>query len=357
MDKVGVGYIGWFSYDDTEFSRAVAVCDLNADKVANYCKNHPEVKGYTDYHEMAKDPDVDVVIISTPNWLHCEMTEVFLAAGKHVFCEKPMGVSREEMDRMLVAQRQSGKQLSLDFEMRLSAATMRVKEIIDSGELGKMAGVEFTHHRGAWLQEGNGIWRTDPAKSGGMFFMEVCHEVDFFRFVMGEVTAVQSFKMQNVLAQYPDNMPDNVTTHFFFESGAKGLIHAHHALSVDRVDESEYPDRGHDMVFVFYGDKGVLQYDCIKGSMLINKYVTYPAGSSGVRVEFDRVEDFSDVPGAHHDVTANRLAFIKSCAEGKAHVQDAYDAWRSHCVCLAAEKSALGESERLTVDYTEPTIS
>lgn len=351
MKRLNIGYIGWLFHDDTEYCRAYAVCDVNQSKLNEYSSRHPEVKVYTDYRAMVEDPALDVVIISTPNWLHCEMTELFLSKGVHVFCEKPMGVNRNELDRMLTAQKKSGKNLSIDFEMRASGGTKRIKEIIDSGELGTVKGVEFTHHRGAWLNEGAMLWRTKPEKSGGYFFMEPCHEVDYFRFTMGEITHVQSFKFPNTMPQYGANMPDNVCTHLFFENGAHGIILATHALSVFTAKHEEYADKGHDMNFVYYGDKGALRYNCITNDILVVRQDEYPVGSGGSRVEFGRIEKGSEEM-SHHDITACRMQFIEACAKGTVPLQDAYDAWRSHRVCLAAEQSALNGFAKIEVDYS-----
>lgn len=353
MKRVNVGYIGWLSYDDTEFSKPHAICDVNRQKLDEYKHKHPDVKIYTDYRRMAEDPELDVVIISTPNWLHCEMSELFLMKGKHVFCEKPMGINKHEMDRMLMAERKSGKKLALDFEMRSSEGTKRAKAIIDSGELGTVKGFEFVHHRGAWQAEGAMLWRIDPAKSGGLFFMEVCHEVDFMRWIMGEITHVQSFKIPNIMPQYYKDMPDNVFSHFFFASGAIGHISTHHALSVFTAKEEEYDKKGHDMFFVLYGDQGSLRLDCIKKEMLIVKHREYPKGTHGRRTEFDRIEDLSG-HDVLHDIEANRTAFIKACAFDRPHVQDGYDAWRTHVVCLAAEKSELENFQKIKIAYDEP---
>ncbi|MGD0090120.1 MAG: Gfo/Idh/MocA family oxidoreductase [Planctomycetota bacterium] len=350
-NKVKVGYIGWLSYDQTEYSTPYAVCDINAAKLRAYCQEHPEVKSFSDYRDMAGDPELDVVVISTPNWLHCEMTEAFLQKGKHVFCEKPMGINRAEMNRMLRAQRASGKQLALDFEMRISCAARRIKDLLDSGEFGALRGIEFTHHRGGWLAEGAMLWRTDPRKSGGLYFMEICHEVDIFRYFAGEITHVQSFKTPNVLPQYAPDMPDNVITHLFFKSGAMGSIATSHTVSVFTAPLARYHDLGHDMAFVLTGSAGALRLDCITERLLLVKYRPYPAGSHGKRVELERIEDFSG-RNAFHDIDENRRAFIRSCAEGRPHVQDAYDAWRTHCVCLAAEHSALHGFKKEAVDYT-----
>ncbi len=352
MKKMNVGYIGWLSHDDTEFSKAYAICNLQRNIVDDYLAKYPEVKVFDDWRDMADDPRIDVVIVSTPNTLHCPMAELLLAKGKHVFCEKPMGLNKDELDRMLLAERKSGKKLAIDFELRLADDGIRFQEIIRSGELGEIKGAEFTHHRGGWLNEGNCIWRLDPKTSGGLFFMEPCHEVDIFRMLLGEITHAQSFKFPNTLPQYEPEMPDNVTSHFFFANGAHGIISTSHALSVSKAKAEDYPDQGHDMVYVFYGTKGAMRFDCINGHLLVTKQEPYPAGRKGVQIVFDRIEKLHEVTKGHSSIETNRQGFIKACAEGRDHQQTAEDAWRTHRVCLAAEKSALNGFRKVKVDYS-----
>jgi predicted dehydrogenase len=350
-EQLKVGCIGWFTRDETDYATLCAVCDINAEQVDRYVEKHPEVAGYTDYREMAREADLDAVVISTPNWLHCEMACVFLEHDVHVFCEKPMGVNRSQMDRMLAAAQDSDARLAIDFELRSSPGTVRVKEIVDSGEIGELQGIEFIHHRGCWLPEGAGRWRLDPEKSGGLYFMEVCHEVDFMRWLVGEVTHVQSFKTKNVLPQYRKGMPDNVFSHLFFENGKMGHIATGHVLSALNVDSGNHDySTGHDMYFVLTGDEGVMRLDAIRAEIAVMKLADYPPGEQGKRPEIERTEHLSGL-GACHDIGANRRAFLKAFAEGTEHVQDAVDAWRTHAVCLAAEKSAIEDSQKIEVVY------
>ncbi len=242
--QVRLGVIGWLKYYDNEHGRTVAACDVDSDPLDKFCAEHPAVQPYADWRELT---DVDAVIISTPNWFHREMVEHFLRRGIDVFVEKPMGVNQEEMDSLVRTQQQTGRILAIDFEMRVSPSMNRVREIIAAGEIGRLESIEFVHHRGSWLAEGNNVWRTDPARSGGLFLMEICHEVDMFRRLGGEITHVQSFSNPNVLPQYPPNMPDNVCTHVWFESGVMGTILSTHTSSVHTADFDQYDDMGHDM--------------------------------------------------------------------------------------------------------------
>jgi predicted dehydrogenase len=354
MKKQKVGVVGWLVNFQSKYGVTTAACDVNAANVNRFASQHKGVVPYLDYRKMAKEAGLDAVVISSPNWLHREMAECFLGHGIHVFVEKPMGVNRADLDAVVRAQRKSGKICAIDFEMRVSRGCLRVREIVSSGEIGALNGVEFIHHRGGWLASGNGVWRTNPKLSGGLFLMEICHAVDYFRFLFGEITHVQSFTHDNVLPQYPANMPDNVVTHIWFEGGRKGTIISAHTSSPHDAPESKYDDLGHDMYFIVTGTKGCIRAEVSRKKIMVARYAEFhPDAKRGARVELKRLEDYSSLPGGAfgHDIGANYEAFLRACATGKPFYQDTLDAWKTHAVCLAAEKSAIGNSPRIKVDY------
>jgi len=88
--------------------------------------------------------------------------------------------------------------------------------------------MELVHHRGGWLEEGTGCWRTRPEKSGGLCLMEPIHAIDFFRLLAGEVSAVLAVAGPNVLANY--HIPDNLCAHLFFEHGVTATLLTSHTL-------------------------------------------------------------------------------------------------------------------------------
>lgn len=350
--QLKVGVIGWLFYWDNEWARTTAACDVLEAKVNSFAAEHPGVTAYTDYKQMAEEAGLDAVVISTPNWLHREMAEYFMRAGIDVFLEKPMGVNKEEIDSVLQVQQETGKICAIDFELRVSPIYRRLQEIIGGGEIGKPVGIEFIHHRGGWIAQGNGAWRTDPKLSGGTFFMEICHEVDMYRGLFGEIAAVQSFSHPNLLPQYR-GMPDNVVTHLWFEGGERGTILASHVASVWNPGGLEtYADLGHDMYFILTGTDGALRIDCITDKILVMKYAEFhPDLPVGKRVEFVRLEDHSHFPAFAHDIHANHMAFLEASATGQPHHQSTEDAWRTHVVCLAAEKSAMEGAPRIEVEF------
>ena len=353
MKKLRIGHIGWLANDQTEYAETVAWCDSNPVRLERALAKSPGISGYTDYREMLEQAGLDLVVIATPNGFHCEMACDFLHRGIHVFLEKPLGVNREEMDRVLEAANRSRAQIAVDFEMRISPFAAKVGELLDSGGLGDLRRMELVHHRGGWLEEGNGLWRTKPEKSGGLFLMEPIHAIDFFRLVAGEVEAVQTISGPNVLDHY--GFPDNACCHLFFEGGVTATLLTSHTLSAQTEHAEEWVGRGHEMRWIFTCSQGAFAVDFLRKTLLVNRFETYPPGTGGVRVVFDHVWNIpGDGDAFHHDISAMRRDFIRRCSEGRPPLQDIQDAWKTHLVCLAAEQSAVQGGKRLDLQYIPP---
>lgn len=352
MKKLGVGCIGWWSFDEGPDCRTVALCDLNEAKLKAGKEKHPALAFYSDYREMLKHPDLDLVVISTPNFVHAEQAIACLEAGKHVFLEKPMGIDRAECDAIIRAWRKSGKNLGIDHEMRISGFSARIRRIIDSGEYGRLRRIEHLHRRGAWLEEGNGIWRTRPERSGGHFLMHPIHEIDIMRAFAGEIVEAQTIAGPNVLPHY--RIPDNICCHLFFESGVTAVLLTTHTLSADCNDPQKWSSLGHEMTMTLTFEKASVQVDFIRARILVNRFEEFPVGSGGVKVVHDHVEDHSagNFGQFCHDIGGMRRDFIRRCAIGEPPLQDPLDAWKSHMVCLAAEESALNGGQRMRIDYS-----
>lgn len=357
MKKIKVGHIGWLSYDQGEDCETVAWCDTNETKLKNAGEKHPDLTLYTDYREMLKHPGLDAVVISTPNWVHTEQAIAFMEAGISVFVEKPAGITKEECDRLLQVAVATGQNLTVDFEMRVSIFAERIKELIDSGKYGGLRRIETVHHRGAWLNEGGGAWRVVPEKSGGHFLMEPIHMLDIYRFFGGEIQAVQTFAGPNVLPQY--NFPDNFCCHVFFESGAQATMLVSHTASAwhswkDQKDIALLQRTGHDMYMIFTLERASIMVDFLRASILINEIEDYPDGKTGRRVVFKNREEYGDSHAFTHDINKMRRDFIRRCATGEPMLQNPIDQWKTHLVCIAAEKSMTEESQRIELNYTLP---
>ncbi|MBW7458434.1 Gfo/Idh/MocA family oxidoreductase, partial [Paenibacillus sepulcri] len=147
----------------------------------------------SDYKELLKSPDIDMVSICTPPYTHADITIDALEAGKHVLVEKPMASSLEECDRMLEAARKSGKILSVVGQNRFNDSIQKLKQVLDSGMLGKVVHAQIESYwwrgyvyydlwwRGTWEKEG-----------GGCTLNHAVHHIDMFQWMMGMPEKVQA---------------------------------------------------------------------------------------------------------------------------------------------------------------------
>lgn len=165
---------------NSERNSLVAVASRSLDRAQAYAKEHDIPRAYGSYEALLADPDIDVIYNPLPNGLHAEWTIKAAQTGKHVLCEKPLAVSVDEVDAMAAAARQAGVVVAEAFMYRHHPQTLRVKELIDSGALGKLRVIRgsFTF---TLTQPGDP--RLDPALGGGSIWDVGCYPISYARFV------------------------------------------------------------------------------------------------------------------------------------------------------------------------------
>ena len=116
----------------------VAFCDIVRERAEKAAKEYgtPDARVYTDYKELLKEDDIDVVHVLTPNKQHSFITVDALEAGKHVMCEKPMAINSAEAKKMLDAAKRTGKKLTIGYQSRFRQDSMYLKKVCENGELG-----------------------------------------------------------------------------------------------------------------------------------------------------------------------------------------------------------------------------
>ena len=119
-------------------TRLLAVASRSQSSADAYAHEWKIPRTHGSYEALLNDPEIDVIYNSLPNHLHAEWTVKTLHAGQHVLCEKPLALSLAEVDAMSQAAHETGKVLSEAFMYRHHAQTLKVKEIVDSGELEKI---------------------------------------------------------------------------------------------------------------------------------------------------------------------------------------------------------------------------
>ena len=129
---------------------------------------------YTDYHELFKRDDLDLIINATPSHLHVPITHDILDAGFNVICEKPAAKSASEIDALIAKQKQAGKMLAFFQQARFAPYFRQVKKVIDSGVFGRivMIKIAFNGFGRRW------DWQTLREKNGGNLLNTGPHPVD-----------------------------------------------------------------------------------------------------------------------------------------------------------------------------------
>jgi len=166
---------------------------------------------------------VDAVVVASPQFAHAENTVAAARAGKHVFCEKPMAVTLEDCDAMIEACRDAGVKLMLGQVCRYHAVHGKVKELVASGQLGKPICMVVRRLGGPWGGQFAQSWRLERAQSGGNLLEIHSHEIDFMRWVCGNVEAV--YAAGGCYLDKRLDYPDLTLVTMHFASGATGLLH------------------------------------------------------------------------------------------------------------------------------------
>ena len=172
--------------------------------------------------ELLAREDIGAVIVASPNDLHCSQTVAAAAAGKHVFCEKPMALSVADCDRMIAACEAAGKKLMVGHNTRLQPLCRRLREVAESGELGEPRYGYASYFFDGFKQRDSGVWHLDAARCGGVLFHMGIHQIDLFHALFGPTRRVQ-YAGGRYGTQVHD-FDDIATVLMDFEAGATGVI-------------------------------------------------------------------------------------------------------------------------------------
>ncbi len=224
LGLIGAGAIGRVHADNIhrniKGARLAAVADVDqraAKSVAG------DARIYSDFHEMRRDPSVEAIIVCTPPFLKMEITKEAAAAGKAVFCEKPISVTLADTDRMVDIVKKGGIKFQVGYQRRFDPSYLKAKQAMESGELGQLLLLK-EHNRdppGPILG-----WSTMPEKSGGIFLDTTSHDFDAVRWLSGsEVERVYAEGAALVYEELRKNGDfDTTTVVMKLQSGALAYV-------------------------------------------------------------------------------------------------------------------------------------
>src|SRR5258707_5882025 len=225
----------YMMYPPVAIPRLVAIAGRNEEAVSGAAQRYGFETYYTDWREMLKNPDVQLFDSSGPNDTHAESTIAAAQAGKHIFCEKPLGRTAEESKKMLDVVTKAAVKHMVAFNYRFVPAIRQVRDLIDSGAMG-----QIYHFRAMYLQEWIAdpnfpmVWRLDKNIAGSGALGDLgAHIIDLARFLIGEPGRIMAMTKTFIKNRKTDDgkrgtvtVDDAFVSTVEFENGALGTLEA-----------------------------------------------------------------------------------------------------------------------------------
>ena len=228
-------------------ARAVAGCDLSAEKIAGARRDCPELFYTQDYAELLARRDVDIVAIYTPDQVHGEHIVRAFEAGKDVICTKPLVNSVADARRVLEAGRRTGRKLLVGQSTRFFESFQRQRRAFEAGEVGRVEFLEAHYiHRMDWYYE-KSAW---VAESTDWVYLGLSHPLDLARWYLGRIDEVFAYGAQSALAkEYGARSFDIYSVSLKAADGRIARVLGHYGLH-------ELPSARNCIELVLYGSGG-----------------------------------------------------------------------------------------------------
>ena len=278
-----------------ENTKLYAVCDIIEEKAKAKAEEYHAEKIYTDYHEMLKDPAIDVVSICTPSGMHGEMCKAVADAGKAILCEKPMEITKEKMDDLVEYIEKKGVKMGCVFQRRCDNKFLEVKKAVDSGRFGKviLADAYLKYYRSQEYYNSAGWRATWELDGGGSLMNQGVHGIDLLTWIAGDVESVFArceTQVRNI------EVEDTAIASLKFKNGAIGNIEGTTSVYPAQDTRLEiHCEKGS----IIVSDKGILQWK-IEGSDEVAPEIVDP--------EFKMKDDPTKLPTKSHIVPITYMA-------------------------------------------------
>lgn len=259
------------------------LADINPQAAEEAARRLGFAHATADWRDIIADPDIDLVSITAPNALHKEMSLAAIAAGKHVYCEKPLAPLASDALEMTLAAEARGVKTQVGFNYLCNPMLTLAREMIAAGELGEIRGYRGIHCED-YMADPAGPWtfRHDPAGGGALADIG-SHALATAEFLCGRVARVMG-DCVTMIGERPDGKGgrravsvDDVGRAFLrFESGASGSVEGNWIATGRKMQ--------HD--FEVYGTKGALAFS----QEHFNVLNFYSTGDAKGRQGFRRIE-------------------------------------------------------------------
>lgn len=279
-----------YYYRDLPFSAKIAgVCTTTQEKSETVANEFGFDIACCDESVLINDPSIDVIDICTPNIFHYETAKRALAAGKHIYCEKPLCVTAKEASEIASLAKESGKICTVVFNNRHCAPILRAKELIDEGRLGRILSfsIEYLHNSCLDANRPAGWKQNADVCGGGVLFDLGSHAIDLIYLLCGEFASVQGcsqIAFPTRRGMDGQSWQTNADEAFYMiaklRSGAIGTITASKLAQGSNDDFNLY----------ISGEKGALRFSLMQPNYLYFYDATRPTGTLGGECGFTAIE-------------------------------------------------------------------
>ena len=277
--------------------------------------------------------DLDAVYVASPNHAHLEQTRRVAAAGKHVFCEKPLGLSVAEARHMMQVCRKAKVQLGTAFMMRFHSRHQVALRLIQSGKLGQP--VYARAQLSCWYPPLRGAWRQIPKLAGGGALMDLAgHCLDLLEMFFGPIAAVSCIVNHTV---HDYRTEDSGAVLARFKNGATATVDAFFCI----------PDSSSKNRLELYGTRGSILAEGTIGQDNGGEMLAFLEGGKKYRAEQARPTDGGLViaPKAVNTYRAEIETFSQALLDGRDTDESARAGLRSQIVLSACYESARRRKE------------
>ncbi|MDA4844440.1 Gfo/Idh/MocA family protein [Hoeflea poritis] len=226
--NIAIAGYGWWGQhmvrrlSENQNIRPLLVIDPDAER--RKLAGEQGVRTTADFDAALADPQITAVVLTTPNTMHEAQVVAAAGAGKHVFCEKPLGLTGASARRSVDACEAAGVVLGIGHERRFEPALVKVRALVEEGELGTVMHAEAAFSHDKLINVPAGDWRTSKAVSpaAGMTAMGI-HLTDLYISLFGRVRTVQALTANRILGW---ETGDVVTVQLGFEAGMTASLSA-----------------------------------------------------------------------------------------------------------------------------------
>ena len=232
-DRLGIGVIGLSMGNNMlhvnrhlgQFRSEVrGICDIRKDRLDQYGAEFSVPYATTDWRDLIKKDDIDIIGIFSPDHLHIDMIRLALESGKHVICTKPLVVSLDEAKETVSLVRKYKRKFLVGQTRRFVTHHQEVKKFYDSGKIGTAMLAEASYvHGDMWKVFDRGAWRYEHPQD--IIYGGACHPIDHLRWYFGDVDEVHAYGCTSpVDLRYPQDKELNFIINMKFKNGVLARV-------------------------------------------------------------------------------------------------------------------------------------